>query len=316
MKILILGAGGCFGQNLADYATKEGHRVIGIGRSPKKPKCFSLGISFPYYPYHIAFELDYILEKIRYFKPDVIVNYAAQGEGAASWGKDNWRFYNTNVTALVKLVANIDCHFIQIGSSEVYGSVNTPVSEQALTNPTSPYSVSKLAFDQHLVAMHKIKGLPVNIIRPSNCVVAGQQLHRIVPKSLISGLTRRRIPLHGGGVARKSYLHATDLSKAVMTVIKGGSMGEIYNVGPDKPTAIADVVKMCLIASGGSWDELVELSAERTGQDSCYWLDSSKLKSLGWNQEISLPDGIQSVLDWIKSYPELLELSTEFQMRA
>ena len=316
MKILILGAGGCFGQNLADYAIKEGHRVIGIGRSPKKPKCFSLGIEFPYYPYHIAFELDYILEKVRYFKPDVIVNYAAQGEGAASWGKDNWRFYNTNVTALVKLVANIDCHFIQIGSSEVYGSVNTPVNEQALTNPTSPYSVSKLAFDQHLVAMHHIKGLPMNIIRPSNCIVEGQQLHRIVPKSLISALTRRKIPLHGGGVARKSYLHATDLSRAVMTVIKSGGMGEIYNVGPDKPTAIADLVRMCLIASGGSWDELVEVSPERTGQDSCYSISSEKVKALGWRQEISLPDGIELVLKWVKAYPELLEMDTSFVMRA
>ena len=316
MKILILGAGGCFGQNLADYAIKEGHRVIGIGRSPKKPKCFSLGIDFPYYPYHIAFELDYILERVRHFKPDVIVNYAAQGEGAASWNKDVWRFYNTNVTALVKLVSAIDCHFIQIGSSEVYGPVNAPVSELAHTNPTSPYSVSKLAFDQHLVAMHKIKGLPMNIIRPSNCIVEGQQLHRVVPKSLISGLTRRRIPLHGGGVARKSYLHATDLSHAVMRVIKDGAMGEIYNVGPDKPTAIADIVRMCLTATNGSWDELVEKSPERTGQDSCYWLDSSKLKSLGWKQEITLEEGIQRVLFWINSYPELLEMDTSFQMRA
>ena len=316
MKIVVLGAGGAFGINFSDYAMKDGHRVIGIGRSPRKPKCFSLGIEFPYYPYHIAFELDYILEKIKYFKPDVIVNYAAQGEGAASWGKDNWRFYNTNVTALVKLVAAIDCHFIQIGSSEVYGSVNSPVNEQALTNPTSPYSVSKLAFDQHLVAMHKIKGLPMNIIRPSNCIVEGQQLHRIVPKSLISGLTRRPIPLHGGGVARKSYLHATDLSRAVMKVIKDGTMGEIYNVGPDEPVTIRNLVGICLDACGGSWDKLVEISPERTGQDYCYWVDSSKIKSLGWMREIGLRDSVEMVLRWIKAYPELLEMDTSFVMRA
>jgi dTDP-glucose 4,6-dehydratase len=316
MKILILGAGGCFGQNLADYAMKEGHRVIGIGRSPKKPKCFSLGIDFPYYPYHIAFELDYILEKIRYFKPDVIVNYAAQGEGAASWGKDNWRFYNTNVTALVKLVSNLDCHFVQIGSSEVYGPVNSPVSELSVLNPTSPYSVSKLAFDQHLVAMHKVKGFPSNVIRPSNCIVSGQQLHRIVPKALISGLTKRKLPLHGGGAARKSYLHATDLSKAVMKVIERGTLGETYNVGPDQPTSIREVVRLCIEATGVSFEEIVEMAPERTGQDSTYWLDSSKLKALGWKQEISLPEGIRMVLDWVKSYPELLEMDTSFQMRA
>ena len=316
MKILILGAGGCFGQNLADYAMKEGHRVIGIGRSPKKSKCFSLGIEFPYYPYHIAFELDYILEKIRYFKPDVIVNFAAQGEGTASWGKDNWRFYNTNCTALVKLGSNLECHFIQIGSSEVYGSVNQPVSEQSLTNPTSPYSVSKLAFDQHLVAMHKIKGLSMNIIRPSNCYTPGQQLHRIIPKALICGLTKRKLALHGGGQARKSYLHATDLSKAVLTVIKHGLGGEVYNVGPDSPDSIESVVRRCIEATGASFEEIVEIAPERTGQDSCYWLDSSKIKALGWKQEIGWVEGISDMVHWVKSYPELTEMSTEFQMRA
>ena len=252
---------------------------------------------------------------MRSFKPDVIVNYAAQGEGAASWGKDNWRFYNTNCTALVKLVSNLDCHFIQIGSSEVYGSVESPVSEQALTNPSSPYAVSKLAFDQHLLLMHRIKGMPVNVIRPSNCYTPGQQLHRIIPKTLISGLTGRKIPLHGGGVSRKSYLHATDLSRAILRVVKQGVLGEVYNVGPDNPTSIKDVVKLCLGVVGGSWD-LVEVTPERTGQDSTYWLDSTKIKALGWKQEIGWGEGLVDMLHWVKSYPELTELPTDFVMRA
>ena len=316
MKILVLGAGGCFGQNFAQYAINEGHRVIGIGRSPKKPKCFSLGIEFPYYPYHIAFELDYILERIRYFKPDVIVNYAAQGEGAASWGKDNWRFYNTNCTALVKLVSNLDCHFIQIGSSEVYGSVEGPVGEQALTNPSSPYAVSKLAFDQHLILLHRVKGLPVNVIRPSNCFVEGQQLHRIVPKALICGMARRKLPLHGGGLARKSYLHADDLSDAILKVIKRGTLGEIYNVGPDQPTSIKDVVRLCIEATGASFEEIVEMAPERTGQDSCYWVSADKIKALGWKQQIGWGGGLVRMIQWVRAYPELLEMPTDFMMRA
>ena len=316
MRIFCLGAGGCFGQNFAQYAINEGHRVIGIGRSPKKSKCFSLGIDFPYYPCHIAFELDYILEKVRYFKPDVIVNYAAQGEGAASWGKDNWRFYNTNCTALVKLVSNLDCHFIQIGSSEVYGSVEGPVGEQALTNPSSPYAVSKLAFDQHLLLMHRVKGLPVNVIRPSNAFCPGQQLHRIIPKAILSGLTKRKLALHGGGKARKSYLHATDLSRAVLTVIKRGLGGEVYNVGPDTPDSIESVVRRCIEATGALFSEVVEMAPERMGQDSTYWLDSSKIKALGWKQEIGWGEGLVDMLRWVKAYPELTELSTEFQMRA
>ena len=317
MKILILGAGGVFGTNLADYASKAGHRVMGIGRSPKKPRCFSLGVwdHLPYKAFHLVFELDYVLQEIGQFKPDVIVNFAAQGEGGASWGKDNWRYFDTNCTALARLVSHLDCHFIQIGSSEVYGSVDKPVSEHSPLNPTSPYSVSKLAFDQYLVAMHQTKGLPMNIIRPSNCYAPGQQLHRIIPKAMLYGLTGRKLALHGGGTARKSYLHATDLSNAILKVISHGEIGEIYNVGPDKPTPIHEVVTRCLYLARAS-NDLIEVVAERTGQDSCYWLNSSKVMALGWEQEIHWDKGLGDMAAWIKSYPELTELSTEFQMRA
>lgn len=316
MKLLVLGAGGIFGNNLADYSLKRGHTVWGIGRSPRKEECFTLGVKYPYYPYHIGYELDYCLEVVKKMNPDVIVNFAAQGEGAASWGKDNWRFYNTNCVALARLVANIDCPFIQIGSSEVYGSVDSPVSEDSLLNPTSPYSASKAAFDFHLVAMHKVKGLPYKIVRPSNCYAPTQALHRIIPKSLISGLYKRPIDLHGGGVAKKSYLHAYDLSAAILMVHEKGSYGHIYNVGPDNPTSIKDVVRMCLEASGGSWDELVRVGQERTGQDSCYWLDSSKIKALGWKQTIDWEEGLASMMDWLNTYPELRNYPTEFTMRA
>ena len=317
LKICILGAGGVFGTNLAAYLLSQGHEVMGIGRSPRKPKCFSLGVDYPYYSYHLTYEQDYAAPLIWRFRPDAIVNFAAQGEGAASWGKDNWRYYETNCVGLVRLMSQLEgLRFIQIGSSEVYGSVNNAVSEDSPTYPTTPYAASKLGFDHHLLAMHKVMGIPMNIIRPSNCYAPGQQLHRIIPKALIYGLTGRKLPLHGGGVARKSYLHATDLSKAILTVIEKGALGEIYNVGPDNTTAIKGVVHKCANALGLRFEELVELAPERTGQDSCYWLDSSKVKVLGWRQTIGWKDGLIGMVAWLKNYPDLLKLPTDFTMRA
>ena len=321
MKFCVLGAGGCFGTNLAAYLLAQGHEVMGIGRSPKKPECFSLGVDYPYHSYHITYEHDYVRREIKRFQPQVIVNFAAQGEGAASFGSDNWRFYETNCVGLVKLVSRLeDNHgierFIQIGTSELYGSVTSPAPETAPIVPTSPYAASKAAFDLHLVAMHKATGFPTNIIRPSNCYCPGQQLHRIIPKTLISGLTGRQVPLHGGGVARKSYLHATDLSRAILRVVEAGGVGEIYNVGPDEPTSIREVVEHCAFMLGVTFEDLVVEAPERTGQDSTYWLDSTKIKALGWRQEIDWAEGLADMLRWIRDYEELLTMPTEFRMRA
>ena len=132
MKFAILGSGSCFGTNLADHLLTNGHDVIGIGRSPKKPECFSLRVEYPYYAYHITYELDYVMKVLDRFKPQIIVNFAAQGEGAASFNpKDSWRFYETNAVGLVRLAVQLASRdymerFINVGTSEFYRSITKP----------------------------------------------------------------------------------------------------------------------------------------------------------------------------------------------
>ena len=319
-KVMILGAGSCFGTHLAGTLLEHGYRVCGIGRSPKKPDCFSLGIDYPYFAYHITYEHEYVLEKIARFEPDYIVSFAAQGEGAASWDADNWRFYETNCVGLVRLVGILNQRrnfgrFIQIGTSELYGSRSDAATEEAPVTPTSPYGISKAAFDLHLKAMWERQQFPMNILRPSNAYGEGQQLHRVIPKAMIYGLTNRKLQLHGGGVSRKSYLHAQDVSLGIMHLFNA-PLGEIYNCAPDEPTSIKDVVTMCAQTLKIPFSQMCELAPERFGQDDTYWMNADKLKALGWKQTVDWHDGLERMFQWVKKYPELLRLPTDFTMRA
>lgn len=328
MKACVLGAGGSFGLNVSRYLLREGHDVIGIGRAPQKPECFSLDLAKPtpryqYHSYHITHELDLLMRFLDQEKPDLIVSFAAQGEGAASFDpRDYWRFFETNCTALVRLTGELSARpwmkrFIQIGTSELYGAVDTPADENAPIQASSPYSASKAAFDLHLKAIHRASGFPMNIIRPSNCYGPGQQLHRIVPKATLFALTGRKLPLHGGGRAEKSYLHSTDLSKAILLVAEQAPLGEIYNVGPDQPTSIREVVERCANACGVAFDELCEVTGDRIGQDSRYWLNAAKVKALGWKQSIGWDDGLADVREWAQRYKsELAAMPGDFRMRA
>src|SRR5262245_30440627 len=144
----ILGAGGSFGIHTAFYLLDHADpkKVIGVGRNPLRPEPFSLNIAkrqnFRYHACHITYELDYLLELLDREKPQVIINYAAQGEGAISWTK-SWRFFETNSTALARLAEELMSRtylerFIQIGTSELYGSVDFPAREDAQIQPTSP----------------------------------------------------------------------------------------------------------------------------------------------------------------------------------
>src|SRR5207247_3506270 len=135
--------------------------------------------------------------------------------------------------------------WIQIGTSELYGSCDFPAKEDTPIQPTSPYAASKAAADMHLLSISKVLKFPMNIIRPSNAYAPGQLLHRVIPKAVLCGLTGTKLPLQGAGKAEKSYIHARDLARAIHLVAEKAPLGKIYNAGPAQPTSIRRVVELC-----------------------------------------------------------------------
>lgn len=328
---LILGGGGAFGLTLANYLldVEPGACVAGVGRNPLRPEPFALGLTqrrnFEYRQFHVGFELDLLMEYIRVLDPDVIVNFAAQGEGAASW-KHSWRFFDTNATALCRMYEVLtdefdESTFIHVSTSELYGSVSAPVAEDAPIRPSSPYSASKAAFDLYLLAMIQAdrRRPPTVILRPSNCYCPGQLLHRIIPRAIAAGLTGKRVPLHGGGRARKSYMHASDLARAVKLIADDQSpLRPIYNLGPSEPIQIRELAHSCAKALGLNFDDLFVDAPERTGQDACYWLDSGRAAiDLGWAPATSLTDGLWEMVDWSRAnLAALRDCPTGYQLHA
>jgi dTDP-glucose 4,6-dehydratase len=324
----ILGAGGSFGIHTAFYLldNADPKKVIGIGRNPLRPEPFSLNIekrkNFRYHAYHITYEMDAVLELLDKEKPQVIINYAAQGEGAVSW-KKSWRFFETNSMALAKLSEELMSRdylerFIQIGTSELYGSVDFAAKETTPIQPTSPYAASKAAFDMYLLSVTRFQKFPMNIIRPSNAYCSGQLLHRVIPKTVICGLTGRKLPLQGGGRAEKSYIHARDLARAIHLVSEKAPLGTVYNAGPKDPTSIRRVVELTAQALGIPFEQLCEMTEDRLGQDSRYWLDSSAIKKdVGWEPQISWEEGLQEMVDWGRKYiDQLRDWPMDYVLRA
>lgn len=324
---LILGGGGSFGIQAAKYILENEprSRVISIGRNPLRSKAFNLGISdfsnFSYHSYHLYYEMDLLLELLDTVQPEVIINFAAQGEGAVSW-KNSWRFFETNSVALTKFCEEMMKRdwlerFIQIGTSEMYGSVSKPSKETDPVLPSSPYAASKVAFDMYLQSISKHCDFPMNIIRPCNAYCPGQLLHRVIPKTIVGAMLGNKLPLHGGGQAEKSYIHAYDLGRAIFLVSKSETLGEIFNVGSETPTSIADVVRKCAEALNMSFEEVCELAPDRLGQDSRYWLDNSKIKqAVGWEQSIFWEQGLEDMVKWAEeNIDELRDVTSDYVMR-
>lgn len=307
--------------NLAKHYTDRGDSVLMISRSKLRPPPFTLGLEdstrFKYAEAHLVMGLHRMLVLLDAFSPDVIVNFAALCEVGLSWTHD-LDYYNTNLISLVRLTNELQTRswfkrFVQIGSSEVYGSVGVAAREEDPLNPSSPYAVSKGAFDLHLRVMARHRAFPAVICMPSNGYCEGQTLNRIIPKTIIACLKGEMIQLQGGGVARKSYLHGDDISRAIILVEQEGKIGETYNVGPPSSISIKELVEKLAGKFGKTLQEVARIAPERLGQDSQYLLNSDKISSLGWKQKVELDEGLDRMIAWVKKYPELLTMDQTYK---
>ena len=327
-KYVLIGGAGVFAIHTARFLLnlKETTKVICVGRNIERGAFYHLDVGkndkrYEYRQIHIVFEQDRLINLFEKEKPDYIINYAALAY-ATSW-ENSFRYYETNLISLVKMCEYLQDQtylkkFIQIGTSELYGSVDIPADENYPISPTSPYAVSKLAGDLHLNTLFNVKKFKMNIVRPSNGYGEGQQVWRIIPKAILYGLTGRKFPLEGGGKVKKSYIHAFDLANAIYIIAKKGKDGEIYNVGSKTPVSIYNLIEIISRHLSISIDNLCYFVDGRVGEDKQYWLNSDKImKELNWKESITLDQGIFNMIKWVKdNKKDLLLQEDSFTLRA
>jgi dTDP-glucose 4,6-dehydratase len=263
-------------------------------------------------------DLDRIEATVREFRPDYVVNFAAQGMVAQSWTcPEHW--YQTNTLAMVRLHDRLRKFsflrkFVQASTPEVYGSTAGLVNESAPWNPSTPYAVSKAACDMNLLAFKKAYGFPAVLTRAANVCGPGQQLYRIIPKTILCILTGKKLRLEGGGSSVRSFIHIRDVVEGTIRAAQEGVPGEVYHLATDRAQTIRELVSEICRQMGASFDDCVEVAEGRLGQDSAYLLDCAKARTqLGFCPQWTLEDAIRETIEWVKrNLPRLRELPAEY----
>lgn len=328
-KIVVLGANSFSGQDFVDLMLDHpDNNVIGISRSQERSALFLKYKSrndlsrYRYHQIDMNKQMPVLLNLLDEERPQYVVNFAAQSEVAPSWEHPE-QWFQTNCVALASLVnhlrkRNYLQRYLHISSPEVYGTCNGNVLEDAPLNPSTPYAASKAAADLLLLTFYKQLGFPLVMVRSTNVYGAGQQLHKIIPRSAIYIKLGKKIELHGGGRAVKSYIHIRDVSRGEAAVLERGRTGQIYHLSPKEGIEVKEVVRMICDQLGRSFDEATLKVEERPGQDKAYVIDSSLAhEELGWHPEISLEKGLSEVIEWIgRNWEEVNKQPIEYQHKA
>jgi dTDP-glucose 4,6-dehydratase len=260
-KFLVLGANSFYGSSFAKLVEERGDEVVLCKHYGSDPAC------------------------------DYVVNFASKSLVEESW-KNPLAWVRANVhdfTDLLEATRWLDIKkFVHVSTPEVYGSTPYWYLEDERFDPTTPYAVSRLAGDMMLKAYFKAYGFPMLITRTANIYGPGQQSHRIIPKAIQYKKEGKVLPLHGDGWSQRSFIHIKDACEATYLLCKEGLLGETYHISTKEVHWIRELVTMIGCETKNEEDRL--------GKDSAYLLNSDKIRRLGWQDKVTLEQGLCELL--------------------
>ena len=326
-KFMVVGSNSFSGASFVAHLLEKRMCVTGISRSSEPHKAFLPykwcdNENFKFRQLDLNNDLDGIIKLVEEERPDYIVNFAAQSMVAESWSNPG-HWFQTNVVANVKLHDHLrKCSFLKkyvhVSTPEVYGTCAGLVVENTNYNPSTPYAVSRAAADMSLMSFYKAYNFPVVFTRAANVYGPGQQLYRIIPRTILFFLLGKKLQLHGGGQSVRSFIHINDVADGTLRVAEKARPGEIYHLSTPRNISIRDLVEMIAEKMRISFKEHVEVVGERLGKDSAYLLDSTKaIKTLGWEPKIGLEQGIEETIGWVRDNVDVLKnISFDYKHKA
>ncbi len=318
MKILVTGGAGFIGCNFVHYMLEQHPEdvIVNLDLLTYAGNLESLADveSAPNYSFvkgDIA-DREFIMELFQKENFDVVVNFAAESHVDRSI-VDPGVFVRTNVMGTQVLLDAAKefgvKRYHQVSTDEVYGDLPLDrkdlfFTEQTPLHTSSPYSASKAGSDLLVLAYCRTFGLPVTISRCSNNYGPYQFPEKMIPLMLTRALANEPLPVYGKGENVRDWLHVKDHCAAIDLILRGGKVGEVYNIGGHNERTNLEVVRTILAALGKP-ESLIHFVADRLGHDLRYAIDPEKIeKELGWKPQYSFDTGIRQTIDWYLEHKE------------
>ena len=241
---------------------------------------------------------------------DYIINTAAETHVDNSI-VNGTGFIKSNIDGVHNLLRTIQTKsrfkmptLLHFSTDEVYGDiVDGSHTEMDLLKPSNPYSATKASADMLIMAWARTYNIPYVIIRPSNNYGVGQYVEKFIPKACKYLSLGRPVPIHEHGLPRRTWLHVKDTADAVLFLIDKDVKNEIFNISGNYEDSNLNVFKKILRTAKldpDKYDDYVDFSVQRPGQDVRYAIDDTKLKALGWSCQADFDTELSKIVEYYK----------------
>tara|TARA_R100000005_G_C4996393_1_gene203230 strand:- start:919 stop:1872 length:954 start_codon:yes stop_codon:yes gene_type:complete len=312
MKIVaVTGCMGLIGSHVTSELLQRGYLVLGIDKLTYAANMEAMQ-TFQNFPGFTFLQKD-ICELESIPDCDYVINLAAESHVGNSI-IDGTDFINTNISGvqnLLKIIQNKPSNvcerpvLLHFSTDEVYGDLEEgSFTEESSLNPSNPYSATKAAADHLIKSWNRTYGTEYVIVRPTNNYGIFQYPEKLIPLSVKLLQRGKRIRLHNKGEPSRNWLHAADTANAIVTIMESGVKNEIFNISGGFEQKNIDTVKKiidCYFEGEiEDYEQYLDFSYEREGQDVRYSVDDSKLRNLGWEPKIKFNEAIEHIVKHYK----------------
>jgi len=315
LRVFVTGAAGFIGSNLADRLLADGHQVVGFDNfSTGQRRFIESAVASPHYTLVEGDSLDRAALTAAMRGCDLVCHLAANAD--VRYGTDHPRrdLEQNTIATFNVLEAMREHHVGRIAFSStgsVYGEPDVFPTPETAPFPvqTSLYGASKLACEGLIQAYCEGFGFQGYVFRFVS-VLGERYSHGHVfdfYKSLRAHPAELRVL--GNGRQRKSYLYVHDCIDAMLTAIeRAPDKVNIFNLGTTEYCEVNESIDW-ITGHLGIQPERAYTGGERgwIGDNPFIFLDTTKIRALGWTPRLSIREGVISTLDYLVANPWLLD---------
>jgi UDP-glucuronate 4-epimerase len=316
--VLVTGAAGFIGSNIAEALLRRGDRVVGLDNFDPyydpALKRRNLAELLAMLPSPGAFELvegdirdrELVRELCARSGFDAVVHLAALAGVRASVGNAA-RYFDVNVGGSINLLdAAVEQRvpqFVLASTSSVHGDTQRLpfVEDDPCDRPLAPYPASKRSCELLAYSYHRLHGLQVTATRfftvygPRN---RPDMMASMLIESVVHGTP---VTLYERGQLKRDWTYVSDIAQGVLAAVDKPLGYEIVNLGRGEPVLLADFVEMFESLAGRKAvlrDEPMPAADMRTNFAN---VDKAR-RLLGYEPKTSVRDGVARLWDWYRAH--------------
>lgn len=297
---LVTGMTGFLGGAIVGKLKSQGDVVVGIERDENKrrdlknlPDIFVKG-DIRDYNFVRRVIADYEVEEVYHCAAQAIVKTCAN---------DPYTTYDINVMGTVSLLeacrnsGELVKSVVVSTSDKAFGHAPIPYTEKTPLNPLYTYETSKACQQLITLSYFHNYGIPTKVIASSNVYGPGDpNLSRIVPNTIMRLAKGEPALIYEGADKHvREFVYIDDVANAFVSAARKGKNGEVYCCGGTEHFPVLELVFHICKEMGKDPEKDVKVfqKSRYFKEIEQQFIDSSKLKSIGWKPLVPFNEGIK-----------------------